>query len=147
MSFLDTRVLLERYHQAMINFSADDLADLYAVDAVHEFPFRNPDGIQRLEGRDRIRDYYCELWSDPPVILAEINERATHQPSPTMIINEWYDRSPPRGRRRVRVERGDRDHRAARCDHCRTGLHGRARVGNSTRRPMTVSGAARHPTP
>ncbi|HEY9293972.1 MAG TPA: nuclear transport factor 2 family protein [Microlunatus sp.] len=90
MNSVDTRTLLQSYHQAMINFSADAFADLYATDAVHEFPFRNPDGVQRLAGREEIRDYYRALWSDPAVILEQIDERATHQPSPSMIINEWH---------------------------------------------------------
>ena len=36
--------LLVRFHLAMVAFSADDLADLHAIDAVYEFPFLTPAG-------------------------------------------------------------------------------------------------------
>ncbi|MDQ0681224.1 putative Zn-dependent protease with MMP-like domain [Streptomyces achromogenes] len=39
---LGPREVLARYQQAMLDKCADDLADRYAVDAVHEFPFFFP---------------------------------------------------------------------------------------------------------
>jgi uncharacterized protein len=81
--------LLGRYHAAMINISADDLADLYADDSIHEFPFFNPQGVSRLTGREQVRAYYRQLWSDVPVVLERIESTATHQTTtPGMIINE-----------------------------------------------------------
>ncbi|MFI9722885.1 nuclear transport factor 2 family protein [Streptomyces sp. NPDC052396] len=47
--------------------SVDDLADLYAPDAVHEFPFTAPGFPPRFEGRDQIRDAYRAAWSASPV--------------------------------------------------------------------------------
>ncbi len=41
--------VVERYHRAMYDKSADDLADLYTEDAVHEFPFSVPGLPPRLE--------------------------------------------------------------------------------------------------
>ncbi|SDT46524.1 nuclear transport factor 2 family protein [Microlunatus soli] len=86
----EIRALLDRYHRAMITFDADAFADLYAADGVHEFPFRTPDGTQRLVGRDKIRSYYRRLWAEPPVRLDRIEDRASHQVSDTVIINEWH---------------------------------------------------------
>lgn len=86
----EIRGLLGRYHSAMINVDADTFADLYAADGVHEFPFRTPDGVGRLTGREQIRRHYRRLWAEPPVHLDRIEDRASHQVSETMIINEWH---------------------------------------------------------
>jgi uncharacterized protein len=55
--------VLRRYQQAMIDGSADDLADLYAADAVHELPFLFPGMPDRLEGRERVRATYRAAWA------------------------------------------------------------------------------------
>lgn len=81
--------LLDRYRAAMMMFSADELADLYAADGVHEFPFRTHDGVTRLEGREQVRSYYRRLWAEPPVTLDRIDNRALHQVAPDTIIYEW----------------------------------------------------------
>ncbi len=47
------RDALARFHRAMLDLSADDLADLFAVDAVYEFPFLTPG---RPAGCVRIRN-------------------------------------------------------------------------------------------
>ncbi|MEO6086715.1 MAG: hypothetical protein ABIQ18_26735, partial [Umezawaea sp.] len=56
------RGLLERFRQAVISQSADDLSRVYAVDAVHEFPFTGPGLPSRLEGRDEIMRWTVEVW-------------------------------------------------------------------------------------
>ena len=59
--------LLERFRQAMLDFSADALADLFSVDAVYEFPFLAPQrGQQRYEGREQIRAGFTRAWSSVP---------------------------------------------------------------------------------
>lgn len=50
------REVLERFRQAAISQSVDDMSRLYAVDAVHEFPFTRPGLPSRLEGRGRNRE-------------------------------------------------------------------------------------------
>jgi ketosteroid isomerase-like protein len=55
--------ILRRYHQAMIDRSADDLADLYAADAVHELPFLFPGMPDRLVGREQVRSSYRAAWA------------------------------------------------------------------------------------
>ncbi|MGC5413307.1 nuclear transport factor 2 family protein, partial [Streptomyces sp. DT225] len=56
------REVLTRYYQAMIDKSPDALADLYAVDAVHEFPFASPGFPPRFEGREAVRAGYRAAW-------------------------------------------------------------------------------------
>jgi ketosteroid isomerase-like protein len=58
----DAREVLERYRQAAISQSADDMSRLYAVDAVHEFPFTPPGVPSRLEGRDEIVTWIAGGW-------------------------------------------------------------------------------------
>jgi ketosteroid isomerase-like protein len=56
------REVLERWRQASISQSADDMRRVYAVDAVHEFPFTRPDLPSRLEGRDEIVEWTAGAW-------------------------------------------------------------------------------------
>jgi ketosteroid isomerase-like protein len=56
------REILERHREAAINQSVDDMSRLYAVDAVHEFPFTAPGFPSRLEGRDEIVSWIAALW-------------------------------------------------------------------------------------
>jgi ketosteroid isomerase-like protein len=55
--------VLERWRQAAISQSADDMRRLYAVDAVHEFPFTRPGLPSRLEGRDEIVNWIAAGWN------------------------------------------------------------------------------------
>jgi ketosteroid isomerase-like protein len=57
------RAILRRYQQALVDKSADDLADLYAADAVHELPFLLPGMPDRLEGREQVRAAYRAAWA------------------------------------------------------------------------------------
>jgi hypothetical protein len=56
------REVLERLRQAAITQSVEDMNGLYAVDAVHEFPFTAPGFPSRLEGRDEIVNWIAALW-------------------------------------------------------------------------------------
>jgi ketosteroid isomerase-like protein len=56
------REVLERVRQAAISQSADDMSRVYAVDAVHEFPFTAPGMPSRLEGRDEIVNWIAAGW-------------------------------------------------------------------------------------
>lgn len=83
------RELLERYHRAMLTMSADDLADLYAVDAVHEFPFTSPGFPSRYEGREEIRSGYRAAWGASPAKVTEIRDLTVHETiDPGVIIAE-----------------------------------------------------------
>jgi ketosteroid isomerase-like protein len=82
--------LLDRYHAAMLAFSADEFADLYADAAVHEFPFRAPGGVRRLAGRESVREHYRRAWDQPLLRLEVIESEAVHQTSdPGTVVDEW----------------------------------------------------------
>ncbi|MGK5555557.1 nuclear transport factor 2 family protein [Actinomadura kijaniata] len=73
------REVLDRFHQAMRDKSADDLADLYAEDGVHEFPFAFPGFPERYEGRERVREGYRATWGSSPVRVREVRSVAVHE--------------------------------------------------------------------
>ncbi|MGV9677771.1 nuclear transport factor 2 family protein [Nocardia sp. NPDC003482] len=56
------RAVLERFRQAAIDQSVEAMTELYAEDAVHEFPFSRPGLPTRLEGRDRIVEFITAGW-------------------------------------------------------------------------------------
>jgi ketosteroid isomerase-like protein len=81
-----THEILTRYHQAMYDGSADDLADLYAADAVHEFPMRFPSFPARFEGREAIRAGYTAAWGASPARLEEIRDVVVHDTTDPQVI-------------------------------------------------------------
>ncbi|MER7836904.1 nuclear transport factor 2 family protein [Streptomyces sp. NPDC096040] len=80
------REVLALYRQAMRDKSADDLAELYAVDGVHEFPFTSPGFPARYEGREEIRAGYRAAWGAGPVRVTEIKESAVHETTDPQVI-------------------------------------------------------------
>ena len=83
--------LLARYHRAMTDARADDLANLYAIDAVHEFPLLFPGMPARLVGREQIRETYTAAWAAASqiVTLEAIRNVIVHQTTePDVIIVE-----------------------------------------------------------
>ncbi|REK90016.1 nuclear transport factor 2 family protein [Streptomyces inhibens] len=79
---LSTREILDRFHRAMLDKSADDLADLYAPDAAHEFPFLFPGMPERYEGREEVRAGYRAAWGvsrAAPQEIQEICEVVVHE--------------------------------------------------------------------
>ncbi|MEU5538862.1 nuclear transport factor 2 family protein [Streptomyces sp. NPDC020362] len=86
---LSTRGVLACYHRAILDKSADDLADLYAADAVHEFPFFFPGMPARYQGREEVRAGYRAVWGASPAQPQEITEVAIHENTdPEVIIAE-----------------------------------------------------------
>jgi ketosteroid isomerase-like protein len=57
--------ILERFRAAAITQSAREMEQLYAVDAVHEFPFTRPGAPSRLVGRDAIMEFVVASWEGP----------------------------------------------------------------------------------
>jgi ketosteroid isomerase-like protein len=52
--------------------SADQLAELYREDAVHELPFtKGPRAV--LRGREEVRRRYAEVWSSSPVKVEDVH--------------------------------------------------------------------------
>ena len=85
---ITTHDLLARYHRAMHEARADDLADLYAVDGVHEFPLLFPGMPARLVGREQIRETYRAAWSaaSQVVALEAIRNVVVHQTTDAEVI-------------------------------------------------------------
>lgn len=83
------REVLERLRQAAISQSADDMSRLYAVDAIHEFPFTRPGLPSRLEGRDEIVNWIAAGWHAYPLRYESYRTLAIHDTSdPETIIVE-----------------------------------------------------------
>ncbi|OIJ93247.1 nuclear transport factor 2 family protein [Streptomyces colonosanans] len=77
---LSPRDVLTRYHRAMLDKSADDLADLYTADAVHEFPFLGFPGMpERYQGREEIRAGYRAAWGASPAQPQKIHDVFVHE--------------------------------------------------------------------
>lgn len=70
--------LLARYRRAMLDLDADALAELYAEDGVHEFPFLFPGMPERYVGREEIRAGYRAAWGASAARPEEVREVAVH---------------------------------------------------------------------
>lgn len=88
------REVLRLFHAAMTAKSADALADLYAPDATHEFPFFTPNQPARLEGREKIRDVYRRAWSDHPLDIERIDDVFVHEGEDReIVVGQWKARA------------------------------------------------------
>ncbi len=83
------REVLECFRRAAISQSADDMRGVYAVDAVHEFPFTRPGLPSRLEGRDDIVTWIAAGWQASPLTYEGYRTLAVHDTGdPETIIVE-----------------------------------------------------------
>lgn len=83
------REVLERCRQAAISQSAQAMRGVYAVDAVHEFPFTRPGLPSRLEGRDEIVDWIAAGWKANPLKYERYRTLAIYETNdPETIIVE-----------------------------------------------------------
>ena len=83
------REVLERLRQASVSQSADELSQVYAADAVHEFPFTRPGLPSRLSGRDEIVNWITAGWQAYPLKYERYRTLAIHDTSdPATIIVE-----------------------------------------------------------
>lgn len=79
----------ERARKASINQSADELGAVYALDAVHEFPFTLPGGPSRLQGRDEIVEWITANWKASPLRYEHFRTLAVHDTrDPNTIVVE-----------------------------------------------------------
>ncbi|MGW2249272.1 nuclear transport factor 2 family protein [Kitasatospora sp. NPDC001660] len=78
--------VLARFRRAILDKDADALADLYAPDAVHEFPFLFPGMPERHEGREAVRAGYRAAWGASPAQPREIREVAVHRSTDPEVI-------------------------------------------------------------
>ena len=85
----DPREVLERLRQASISQSAADLSQVYAAEAVHEFPFTRPGLPSRLSGREEIGNWITAGWEGNPLKYERYRTLAIHDTSdPETIIAE-----------------------------------------------------------
>lgn len=83
------REVLTCYYEAILDKSPDDLADLYSVDAVHEFPFASLGFPLRFEGREAVRAGYRAVWGASPAEVREVRRVAAYETTdPEVIIAE-----------------------------------------------------------
>ncbi|WP_261571099.1 nuclear transport factor 2 family protein [Frankia gtarii] len=83
------REVLELYRRAAIRQAADDMRDLYAADAIHEFPFTPPGVPSRLTGRDEIVGWIAAGWRTLPLRYERYRTIASHDTAdPRTIIVE-----------------------------------------------------------
>src|SRR5262245_2066339 len=80
--------LVARLRAASIAQDADRLAELYAEDAVHEFPFTTPGGPTRFEGRAAIADFVATVFRTLPLRYTEYRTIAVHQVNQTTLVIE-----------------------------------------------------------
>ena len=67
-----------RMRDAAIARSAGDMSSVYAVDAVHEFPFSRPGVPSRMEGKDAIMSFITAFWSTSPLRYERYRTIAIH---------------------------------------------------------------------
>lgn len=79
-------MILRRYQQALVDKSADDLADLYAADAVHELPFLFPGMPDRFEGREQVRAAYRAAWAASDAQPQTVREVAVHSCTDSEVV-------------------------------------------------------------
>ena len=83
------RAILERYRQAAIDQSVEEIRRLYAPDAVHEFPFVFPGMQTRLAGREEIVNWIAARWQDGPLKYERYRTRTIHDTAdPDTIVVE-----------------------------------------------------------
>jgi ketosteroid isomerase-like protein len=83
------REVLERWRQAVVSQSADDMGRVYAADAVHEFPFTRPGLPSRIEGRDEIVRWTAAMWNTNTFKYERYRTLAIHDTNdPDTIIVE-----------------------------------------------------------
>ncbi len=91
--------ILERARSAAIAQSASEMAQLYAVDAVHEFPFTRPGLPSRLVGRDAIMEFIVAGWRGPLKYerYQTLSAYTTNDPSTVVVEQEVYGTSATTG--------------------------------------------------
>jgi ketosteroid isomerase-like protein len=83
------REVLNRWRQAAITQSTNDMNHVYAVDAVHEFPFTPPGVPSRLAGREQIVNWIATGWKTNTLKYERYRTLAIHDTTdPNTIIVE-----------------------------------------------------------
>lgn len=81
--------MLERFRRAAVEQSVADMGSLYAVDAVHDFPFTRPGVPSRIEGREQIVAFMATSWRTSPLRYHSYRTLAIHgTDDPATIVVE-----------------------------------------------------------
>jgi ketosteroid isomerase-like protein len=85
----DALEVLARWRQAAIDRSAEHMSSVYAIDAVHEFPFTGPGLPSRIEGRDEIVSLVAAFWGTGLLRYGRYRTIAIHHTTdPNTIVVE-----------------------------------------------------------
>jgi len=96
----DAGRVLERLRTATIEQSAREIEQLYAADAVHEFPFTRPGLPSRLVGRDAIMEFVLASWTHGPLRYQRyrtVSAYATNDPSTVVVQQDVHGTSSTTG--------------------------------------------------
>ncbi|GAA3244377.1 nuclear transport factor 2 family protein [Nonomuraea helvata] len=78
--------IVTAYHAAMLHKSPDELADLYAEDGLHEFPFG---GLAPFKGREEIRAGYRAMWGATAFEAEEVRRVSLYRTTdPEVVVVE-----------------------------------------------------------
>lgn len=80
--------LVERLRAASLGRDARRLADLYAPDGVHEFPFVTPGAPTRVEGRAAIEEFNAMVFAHLPFAYREYRTVAIRRAGATVVVVE-----------------------------------------------------------
>jgi ketosteroid isomerase-like protein len=69
----------------------DDLADLFAPDAVVEIPFARQPEIRRAQGRETLRARYRAFGAATPYTVEQVGALTIHQTSDPEVVVAEYD--------------------------------------------------------
>ncbi|MCM3920431.1 nuclear transport factor 2 family protein [Frankia sp. AiPs1] len=97
----DPRDVLEQCRRAAVNQAVDAVRRLYALDAVHEFPFTPPGMASRLTGRDEIVGWIAAGWRTLPLRYERYRTLAIHDtrdPRTIIVEQEAIGRNTSTGR-------------------------------------------------
>jgi ketosteroid isomerase-like protein len=91
--------VLERIRAAAIARSESEREQLYAVDAVHEFPFTMPGVPSRLVGRDAIVEFIVASWKSPLKYerYETLSAYTTNDPCTVVVQQDVYGTSSTTG--------------------------------------------------
>jgi ketosteroid isomerase-like protein len=91
--------ILGQMRAAAIAQSPSDMADLYAIDAVHEFPFTRPGVPSRLMGRDAITEFIVASWQGPLKYerYETLSAYTTNDPGTVVVQQDVYGTSSTTG--------------------------------------------------
>lgn len=67
------------------------LADMYAIDGVHELPFAPPGAPTRIEGRERVRQYFTGTLAQVPLMFHAFHAVAVYDTTDPEVIIAEYD--------------------------------------------------------